>query len=99
MQYRIEMSNPRKGKARIHLPGRRFDLAASPEAGAVWQVALSDSLRPDRGIVTLPAANASDAVWRVARAAIRAVSELTDSPIDEAPDDATRLDPAPLSAR
>ena len=34
-------------------------------------------------VVALHAASANDAVWRVARAAVRAVSELTNSPIDE----------------
>jgi len=31
----------------------------------------------------LVANNANDAVWRVARAAVRAVSELTNSPLDD----------------
>jgi hypothetical protein len=45
--------------------------------------------------VALHADSANDAVWRVARAAVRAVSELTDSPLD----DELRHDPDPEPPR
>ena len=85
MQYRIEISTSREGVARIHLPGRSLELEAHAEDGG-WQVAVLDPQRPAQpdaaNTVALAAASANDAVWRVARAAVRAVSELTNSPID-----------------
>lgn len=86
MQYRIEISTSREGVARIHLPGRSLELEARADDGG-WQVAVVDPERPVQpqadNTVALSAANANDAVWRVARAAVRAVSELTNSPLDD----------------
>ena len=86
MQYRIEISTSREGVARIHLPGRSLELEARADDGG-WQVAVVDPRYPVEqdaaNIVALHAASANDAVWRVARAAVRAVSELTNSPIEE----------------
>ena len=94
MQYRIEISSGREGVARIHLPGRRLELEARAHPGG-WQVAVLDpqSPPPNAGDATIAvdAASANDAVWRVARAAVRAVSELTGSPIE----DELRHDPDP----
>ncbi len=85
MQYRIEISTSREGVARIHLPGRSLELEARADDGG-WQVAVIDPQRPVEpaaSTVALHAASANDAVWRVARAAVRAVSELTNSPIED----------------
>ena len=84
MQYRIEISTSREGVARIHLPGRSLELEARAEDGG-WQVAVVDPKVPGNAdnTVALAAASANDAVWRVARAAVRAVSELTNSPLDD----------------
>jgi hypothetical protein len=84
MQYRIEISTSREGVARIHLPGRSLELEARADDGT-WQVAVVDPQSPDNAdnTVALAAASANDAVWRVARAAVRAVSELTNSPLDD----------------
>ena len=86
MQYRIELSTGREGVARVHLPGRSLELEARGNAEAGWEVVVVDPQNPPRGdnanTVALSADNANDAVWRVARAAVRAVSELTDSPLD-----------------
>ena len=85
MQYRIEISTSREGVARIHLPGRSLELEAHAEGGG-WQVAVVDPQHPVQVVqntVALNAASANDAVWRVARAAVRAVSELTNSPIED----------------
>jgi hypothetical protein len=84
MQYRIEISTSREGVARIHLPGRSLELEARADDGG-WQVAVVDPQQPANAdnTVALAAASANDAVWRVARAAVRAVSELTNSPIDD----------------
>jgi hypothetical protein len=85
MQYRIEISTSREGVARIHLPGRSLELEARAEDGG-WQVAVVDPQLPPKSdadnTVALAAASANDAVWRVARAAVRAVSELTNSPLE-----------------
>jgi hypothetical protein len=84
MQYRIEISTSREGVARIHLPGRSLELEARADDGG-WQVAVVDPQQPAQiadNTVALNAANANDAVWRVARAAVRAVSELTNSPLE-----------------
>jgi len=83
MQYRIEISTSREGVARIHLPGRSLELEARADDGG-WQVAVVDPQNPANAdnTVALAAANANDAVWRVARAAVRAVSELTNSPLE-----------------
>jgi hypothetical protein len=85
MQYRIEISTSREGVARIHLPGRSLELEARGGAGSGWEVAVSDPQHPVRSegaTVALQASSANDAVWRVARAAVRAVSELTGNPIE-----------------
>ncbi|MGA8400899.1 MAG: hypothetical protein WB697_13490 [Stellaceae bacterium] len=85
MQYRIEISTSREGVARIHLPGRSLELEARGEEGG-WQVAVVDPQQPPAqdadNTVARAAASANDAVWRVARAAVRAVSELTNSPLE-----------------
>lgn len=85
MQYRIEISTSREGVARIDLPGRSLELEARADDGG-WQVAVVDPQRPPPpeadNTIALQAASANDAVWRVARAAVRAVSELTNSPLD-----------------
>ena len=96
MQYRIEISTSREGVARIHLPGRSLELeACADQADDGWRVAVVDPQHPvqhdSANTVALHAASANDAVWRVARAAVRAVSELTNSPLD----DALRHDIAP----
>ncbi|HXP05441.1 MAG TPA: hypothetical protein VN808_15070 [Stellaceae bacterium] len=87
MQYRIEISTSREGVAKIHLPGRSLELQARGDPAAGWQVAVVDPQQPPQdeaaNIVALDAASANDAVWRVARAAVRAVSELTDSPLED----------------
>jgi hypothetical protein len=87
MQYRIEISTSREGVAKVHLPGRSLELEVRGDPAAGWQVAVVDPQNPppDEGAATIAvaAANANDAVWRVARAAVRAVSELTDSPLDD----------------
>jgi hypothetical protein len=86
MQYRIEISTGREGLARIHLPGRSLELEAQADDNG-WKVAVVDPQHPpqaDAGYtVALHAASANDAVWRVARAAVRAVSELTNNPIED----------------
>jgi hypothetical protein len=82
MQYRIEISQARQGYARINLPGRIIALEATQHVGPVWLVGVQDLTAEAEGSVTVRADNASDAVWRVAQAAVRAVSELTDSPIE-----------------
>ena len=83
MRYRIELSRTRKGSARIQLPGRELSLEARQKAGTDWEVVLTDLSASRSGNVELRAADETDAVWRVARAAVRAVSELTGSPIEE----------------
>jgi hypothetical protein len=82
MQYRIEVSQSRKGYARVNLPGRIIALEANQHVGPVWLVGVLDLTGDTEGSVTVRADNASDAVWRVAQAAVRAVSELTNSPIE-----------------
>ena len=86
MRYRIELSNGRSGFARIDLPGRVIEVEADDHIGPVWRVKLTGEAAGQGstggGTVTVCADNASDAVWRVARAAVRAVSELTGNPIE-----------------
>lgn len=82
MRYRIEMSQTRKGFARINFPGRIIALEASQHVGPVWLVGVTDLNGSQEGQVTVRADNAGDAVWRVAQATVRAVAELTDSPIE-----------------
>ena len=85
MRYRIEVSPTRKGLARVNLPGRVVALEARRHAGPLWLVGVSDANSGgagEDGAVTVRADSAGDAVWRVAQATIRAVAELTDSPLD-----------------
>ena len=82
MQYRIEMPQSRKGYARVNFPGRVFALEANQHVGAVWLVGVQDLTGNQEGSVTVRAENAGDAVWQVARAAVRAVAEITQSPIE-----------------
>jgi hypothetical protein len=87
MQYRIEISTSRDGVGKIHLPGRSLELQARGDAAVGWQVAVVDPQQPPQdeaaNTVAIDAASANDAVWRVARAAVRAVSELTGSPLED----------------
>lgn len=82
MRYRIEMSPTRKGFARINFPGRVIALEATQHVGPVWLVGVTDLIGEHEGSVTVRADHAGDAVWRVAQATVRAVSQLTGSPID-----------------
>lgn len=82
MQYRIEVSQARRGYARVNFAGRIIALEATQHVGPVWLVGVQDLTTDAEGSVTVRAENASDAVWRVAQAAVRAVSELTDSPLE-----------------
>ena len=82
MQYRIEMSPARKGFARINFPGRVIALEATQHVGPVWLVGVSDLTGSREGSVTVRADSAGDAVWRVARATVRAVAQLTDDTIE-----------------
>lgn len=82
MQYRIEISHARRGYARVNFPGRIIALEATQHVGPVWLVGVQDLTAEAEGSVTVRADNASDAVWRVAQAAVRAVAELTDSPLE-----------------
>ncbi len=82
MRYRIELSKAPKGFGRVNLPGRVISLEATQHVGPVWLVGVRDLTGEDEGSVTVRADNAGDAVWRVARATVRAVAELTDSPME-----------------
>ena len=82
MHYRIEMSPTRRGFARVNFPGRIIALEATQHVGPVWLVDVSDAIGDRNGSVTVRADNAADAVWRVAQATVRAVSQLTDTPIE-----------------
>lgn len=82
MQYRIEVSQSRPGYARINLPGRIIALEATQHVGPVWLVGVLDVTANSEGSVTVRADSAGDAVWRVAQATVRAMSQLTGSPID-----------------
>ncbi|SRR5260221_3156387 len=82
MRYRIELSSSRTGFARVNLPDRVIEVEAAEHVGQVWQVKLTDQSLAGSGSVNVRADNANDAVWRVARAAVRAVSELTGSPVE-----------------
>ena len=82
MRYRIELSRNRNGLARVQLPGREFALEARQKGSTEWEVVLTDPSGGQAGGVSLRAADDNDAVWRVARAVVRAVAELTGSPIE-----------------
>jgi hypothetical protein len=87
MRYRIDMSRSRKGYARIDFPGRILALEANRQVGPVWLVGISDIADEAEGpiakgsgaegSVVVRAGSAGEAVWRVARAAVRAVAEIT----------------------
>jgi len=83
MDYRIEISTTRNGIARVNFPGRVIGLEATQHVGPVWLVNVADQSGDQKGSVTVRADSAGDAVWRVAQAAVRAMAELTDSPLDE----------------
>ena len=91
MHYRIEISQTHRGVARLEFPGRVVELEATRRVGPVWLVGILDAAGAGEGSVTVRAANAGDAVWRVAQATVRAVAQLTDIPGDDAskpsPDD------------
>jgi hypothetical protein len=97
MHYRIEISRTRDGFARLNFPGRVIALEATQHVGPVWLVGVVDNTGDGGGdgdgdgSVTVRADNAGDAVWRVARATVRAFALLTKSPIEDAikpsPDD------------
>ena len=95
MHYRIEISRTRDGFARLNFPGRVIALEATQHVGPVWLVGVVDTSGNGGGggdgSVTVRADNAGDAVWRVARATVRAFALLTKSPIEDAikpsPDD------------
>jgi hypothetical protein len=84
MRYRIDMSRSRHGYARVNLPGRVFALEANRHVGPLWLVGICDLAGDVTGSVTVRAGSAGEAVWRVARAAVRAVAEITDSPYEAA---------------
>src|SRR4051794_21701812 len=87
MRYRIDISQSRKGCARIDFPGRILALAANRHVGPVWLVGISDVAGDAEGSVAEGSVaegsvvvRAGEAVWRVARAAVRAVAEITGTP-------------------
>jgi hypothetical protein len=82
MRYRIEVSQTRKGVARVDFPGLVVALEATRQVGPIWLVGVRDADRGGRGSVSVYADSAGDAVWRVARATVRAVAELTGNPIE-----------------
>ncbi|HJU19062.1 MAG TPA: hypothetical protein VJ770_21615 [Stellaceae bacterium] len=82
MQYRIELSPTRRGAARIHLPGRILELHTRRLAESEWEVSVSDPAAAKSGTIAVRAPTAHDAVWRVARAAVRAIAELTGRPLE-----------------
>jgi hypothetical protein len=85
MRYQIEISTIRRGAARVHLPGRILELEARRVSDTGWDVSVADARGGKSGAVSLSAASANDAVWRVARAAARAWAELTGTPLEEEP--------------
>ena len=82
MRYRIEISQTQKGFARVNFPGRVIGLEATQHVGPVWLVSVLDVIGDGEGSVTVRADNAADAVWRVARATVRAFAELTGERIE-----------------
>ena len=76
MPFRIEMSAAPEPAARVYLPGRQLELSAYQLGESEWQVRVADPEAVTTGIVGVSAANANEAIWRVARAAVRAVAEL-----------------------
>jgi hypothetical protein len=84
MQYRIELSTNRRA-ARVDLPGRILELEAVRAGSAEWDVSVAAAAGGGTGVVTVSAASAADAVWRVARAAVRAFAQLTGERLEEEP--------------
>ena len=88
MRYRIDLSKSRNGQARVNLPGRVLGLEANRHVGPLWLVGISDLAgdAPEEasGSVAVRADSAGEAVWRVARAAVRAVAEITGTPPENA---------------
>jgi hypothetical protein len=96
MRYRIDLSKSRNGYARVNFPGRVLALEANRHVGPVWLVGISDFAvdvagdMPGEALTDTPgnaersvavrADSAGEAVWRVARAAVRAVAEISGSP-------------------
>jgi hypothetical protein len=76
MQFRIEVSAEPEPAACIHLPGRQLELSARRLGECQWQVRVADPEGAAAGVVGLAASDAREAIWRVARAAVRAVAEL-----------------------
>jgi hypothetical protein len=89
MRYRTEMSQSRKGCARVNFPERILALKANRHVGPVWLVGICDLTGDARGSVTVRAGSAGEAVWRVARAAVRAVAEIAGSPAEATTDTST----------
>jgi hypothetical protein len=81
MNYRIEISPTRRGAARVNFPGRVIALEATQHVGPVWLVSVID--QSGEGSVTVRAEDAADAVWKVAQATVRAIADLTGSPLDD----------------
>ena len=83
MQYRIELSPGRSGQARVTVAGRAFALEANHHMGSLWVVGIIDvGGDPEQHMLTVRADNPGNAVWRIAQATVRAVAELTQSPLD-----------------
>src|SRR4051794_22442882 len=84
MRYRIDMARSRTGYARINFPGRILALEANRRVGPVWLVGITDPDGDAPGAetesVTVRAGSAGEAVWLVARAAVRAMAEITGGP-------------------
>jgi hypothetical protein len=101
MRYRIDMSRSRNGYARVNLPGRSLALEANRQVGPVWLVGIADvagdaegavaDRAVDKRAVTVRADSAGEAVWRVARAAVRAVAEITHSPVETSTESSFKL--------
>lgn len=82
MRYRIDISKSRNGHARVNFPGRVLALEANRHVGPLWLVGISDLAGEAQGSVAVRANSAGEAVWRVARAAVRAVAEISGSPAE-----------------
>lgn len=81
MQFRIEVSAEPEPVARIHLPGRSLELSARRLGEREWQVRVADP-EGAAGVVGLAASDAKEAIWRVARAAVRAIAELSGESVE-----------------
>ena len=97
MQFRIEMSSTPEPAARLHLPGRNLELRVRRLGEREWQVLVADG-QGAAGAVGLEAADAGEAIWRVARAAVRAVAELRGESV-EYPDPVQNLPLRPRGRR